>query len=317
MRDIKGESIFLMTNTRVPYRRDGGILPYGSGEVSGVIVHEKFTRFEYEDAATEDQYGNIGRYQIRHLAKSEIKINSDFNTGFSALLTEFQYPLIANGVAQATFGNGSISSSVSTLNLTRTFDYSYLGPVGRTALGNTNQYGNGVILGNTKQNQETTTNSDGKGQVMNAAISANTIWWNEARQRGEAFILDFSTIGISTNKLSLQFTMANLTGGTGKGAPRYWKVEWSEHGNMDQQWNTIAPFTVPDVPLWANTNNHQLAAYKNFNVNLPLAILNKSKVYIRLVVDRNLASDGNSYASEPLTAASNTGLGYLGIRYNK
>ena len=317
MRDIQGENIFLMTNTRVPYRRDGAILPYGSGDVSGVIVHEKFTRFEYEDDVTEDKFGNIGRYQIRHLSKSDIKISSDFNSGFSALVTEFQYPVVENGVAKATFGNGSISSSVSTVNLARTFDYSYLGPIGNTSLGNNNKYGNGVMLGNTKQNQEATTNSDGKGQVINAAISGNTLWWNEAKQRGEAFVLDFSTQGISTDKLSLQFTMANLTGGTGKGAPRYWKVEWSDHGNMDGSWNTIAPFTVPDVPLWANTTIHQLAGYKNYTFNLPLTLLGKSKVYIRLIVDRNLASDGNSYASEPLTAASNTGLGYLGIRYNK
>lgn len=317
MRDIQGESIFLMTNLRVPYRRDGAILPYGSGQVSGVIVHEKFTRFEYEDGQTEEEYGNIGRYQIRHLDKSDIQIRSDFNQGFSALLTEFQYPVIENGVAKATYGNGSITSSVSTVNLGRTFDYSYLGPVGNSYLGNNNQFGNGVMIGNSKQNQETTTNGDGKGQVINGAISASTIWWNESRQRGEAFVLDFSTQGVSSNQLSLQFTMANLTGGTGRGAPRYWKVEWSEHGNMDQAWNTIAPFTVPDLPLWANTNNHQLAGYKNVNINLPLSILGKPKVFIRLIVDRNLGSDGNSYASEPLTVASGTGLGYLGIRYNK
>lgn len=317
MRDIQGNTIFLMTNTNVPYRRDGAMLPYGSGTVAGVIVHEKFTRFEYEDAPTEDKYGNIGRYQIRHLAKEDIKINSDFNQGFSGLLTEFQYPVIENGVAKATYGSGTIKSSVANLNLTRSFDYSYLGPVGATNLGNTNQYGNGVLVGVTKQNQEANTNSDGKGQVVNAAIAANTMWWNEAKQRGEAFILEFSTLGVNTSQLSLQFTMSNLTGATGKGAPRYWRVEWSEHGNMDQAWNTIGTFTVTDMPLWANTTIHQLAAYKNYNFKLPLAMLGKSTVYIRLIVDKNLASDGNSYASEPMTAASNTGIGYLAVRYNK
>lgn len=317
MRDINGDQMFLMTNTKVPYRRDGALLPYGSGSISGVLVHEKFVKFEYEDAVNEDQYGNIGRYQLRHLTRNEIQINSDFNQGFSGIISEFQYPDIVNGVARATYGNGTIRSSVPTINLSKNIDYTYLGPVGRTYLGNTNQFGNGVMLGNSKQNTEVNTNSDGKGPVTNSAIVANPIWWNEAQQRGEAFILEFSTLGITTDQLSLQFAIANLTGGTGKGAPRYWKAEWSEHGDMNRSWNMIAPFTVTDMPFWNNTTMHQLAAYKNIGMRLPLEMLGKSSVFIRLIVDRNLASDGNSYASVPILAISNTGLSYLGVRYNK
>ncbi|MFD2554846.1 BACON domain-containing protein [Sphingobacterium tabacisoli] len=319
MRDKNGDDFFTLTNTRTSYRRDGSMLPAGSGTISGIIVHEKFTRFEYQDANLEQDYGNIGRYQIRHLAKEDIKVNAALNSGFSELLTEYQYPNITNGIALPTLGNnGSITFSTNTVSLSRSIDYSYLGPVGKENLGNTNQYGNGVLTGSgSKQNTEANTNSDGKGAVTNAAITANNTWWNYEKNRGEGFVIDFSTLGINTSQLSLQFTVNNLVGGTGKGAPRYWKVEWSEHGNMDGTWTKIKSYTVPDAPLFANTNIHQLAAYKNINVKLPLAMLGKSKVYLRLVVEKNLASDGNSYASEPLSVATTTGIGYLAIRYNK
>ncbi|ERJ59920.1 hypothetical protein M472_14215 [Sphingobacterium paucimobilis HER1398] len=319
MRDKNGDDFFTLTNTRTTYRRDGSMLPAGSGTISGIIVHEKFTRFEYQDAASEQDYGNIGRYQIRHLAKEDIKISTALNSGFSELLTEYQYPNIVNGIALPTFGNnGSISFSTNTVNLSRSSDNSYLGPVGKENIGNTNQYGNGVLTSaGSKQNTEATTNSDGKGAVTNATIVANNTWWNYEKDRGEGFVVDFSTLGINTNQLSMQFTVNNHVGGTGKGAPRYWKVEWSEHGNMDGAWTKIKSYTVPDAPLWANTNIHQLPGYKNINVKLPLALLGKEKVYLRLVVERNLASDGNSYASEPLSVATTTGIGYLAIRYNK
>lgn len=51
MRDINGNSMYIYTNTTCLYRRDGTRLPYGSGNMSGVIVHELFTRFEYLEAA--------------------------------------------------------------------------------------------------------------------------------------------------------------------------------------------------------------------------------------------------------------------------
>ncbi|SMG10094.1 hypothetical protein SAMN05660862_0505 [Sphingobacterium psychroaquaticum] len=319
MRDIQGNSMFTMTNTRTSYRRDGAILPYGSGKLSGIIVHENFTRFEYEDGVSDEDYGNIGRYQIRHLTKDDIKMAASVDQGFSSLLVEYQYPNITNGVAFPTYGsNGKMSFSAPTVNLGMNIDYSYLGPVGATNLGNTNQYGNGVLTGaGTKQNTATTTNSDGKGAVTNGAITASTMWWNYDKNRGEGFVVEFSSQGISSSQLSLQLTALNLVGGTGKGAPRFWKVEWSTHGNMDGAWTKIQSFTVPDAPLWANTTIHQLAAYKNINMKLPLALLGQEKVFLRLVVDKNLGSDGNSYASEPLSVSTTTGIGYLAIRYNK
>src|SRR5690606_36883777 len=125
MRDINGNSMFLLTNLNTSYRRDGAMLPYGSGKIAGIVVHEKFTRFEYEDASNEDDYGNIGRYQLRHVSREDIKLAPAIENSFSALLTEYQYPNISSGVAYPTTGtNGRISLSAP-VNVAATSDYSY------------------------------------------------------------------------------------------------------------------------------------------------------------------------------------------------
>jgi len=101
------------------------------------------------------------------------------------------------------------------------------------------------------------------------------------------------------------------------GGTRYWAVEWSDNANMDGQWKRIATYTVPDVSNWSNTLLTQMPGFKNVDVELPLSLLGKNKVYIRLIVDKNLSSDGYSYASEPISNEVNSALSYLAVRYNK
>lgn len=317
MRDEAGNSMFLLTNVTCPYRRDGSMLPYGSGNISGIIVHETDNQFEYEDASNENDYGNIGRYQVRHTNRSDIQLAADIDNGFSKLLTEYQYPNLSSGVAYPTYGNnGSIRSSAG-VNIVTTSDWTYLGTCGSANLGNTNQYGTGVVLANgTKQNTSTSTNSDGKGAASGSALSTNCLWWNANKNRGEAWIVEFSTSGVTTNQLSLQFTAYDLAS-SGAGTPRFWRVDWSETGDMDGTWNTIAYYTVPDASNWSNTLMSQLPAFKNINIPLPLSMLGKQQVYLRLIVDKDLCSNGQTYATVPLTKSSASALGYLAIRYNK
>ena len=99
VRDINGDAMYMMTNTNCAYRSDGTRLPYGSGDISGVIVHERFSRFEWRNGAdpaemTDDPtLGYIGRYQIRHQNKEDIwgKMQNSVEDSFSALLTEYRY----------------------------------------------------------------------------------------------------------------------------------------------------------------------------------------------------------------------------------
>ena len=96
VRDINGDSFYMYTNTVCTYRNDGTRVPQGSGNISGVIVHERFSRFEWKngmdllDMETDPELGNIGRYQIRHQTKSDIydQMQMDFKDSFSELLVE-------------------------------------------------------------------------------------------------------------------------------------------------------------------------------------------------------------------------------------
>lgn len=89
VRDAEGSSIYTYTNTTCPYRRDGVRLPYGSGTLSGVIVHELFPNYVYGDNDDEELSGNIGRYQIRHQSYSDIAFDKE--NSFSNILAEFRY----------------------------------------------------------------------------------------------------------------------------------------------------------------------------------------------------------------------------------
>lgn len=114
VRDKDGNHTYMYTNTVCVYRNDGTRLPYGSGSISGVIVHERFCRFEWKNGAdpldiNEDlTLGNIGRYQIRHQTKDDIwkNMNDSVEDSFSALLTEYRFwnPDTENGRQLPTYG---------------------------------------------------------------------------------------------------------------------------------------------------------------------------------------------------------------------
>ena len=203
VRDINGDAMYMMTNTNCAYRSDGTRLPYGSGDISGVIVHERFSRFEWRNGAdpaemTDDPtLGYIGRYQIRHQNKEDIwgKMQNSVEDSFSALLTEYRYwnPDTENEVQKPTYGtNGWLthtyqekySGSASKEYLQATYKqhmvgggtYEYLGPVGNSAnnlfgANDGNKNGIGIVIDPSKESWN---------PKMDAFISRNpdgTIEW--------------------------------------------------------------------------------------------------------------------------------------------
>ena len=66
MRDIQGNTIYMLLTNNCPWRRTGNDLPKGTGTVSGIIVYEQNRR-----------YGpDMGRYSIRPVDESDIKIEN-------------------------------------------------------------------------------------------------------------------------------------------------------------------------------------------------------------------------------------------------
>ena len=265
VRDINGDAMYMMTNTNCAYRSDGTRLPYGSGDISGVIVHERFSRFEWRNGAdpaemTDDPtLGYIGRYQIRHQNKEDIwgKMQNSVEDSFSALLTEYRYwnPDTENEVQKPTYGtNGWLthtyqekySGSASKEYLQDTYKqhmvgggtYEYLGPVGNSAnnlfganYGNKN--GIGIVIDPSKESWN---------PKMDAFISRNpdgTIEWcgpyasdqyaasGSGGWPGNDAIptSNFSTEGISTSHISMQISVMNTQ--QTFYSPRYWCAEWA------------------------------------------------------------------------------------------
>ena len=170
----------------------------------------------------------------------------------------------------------------------------------------------------------TNVNTDGKGNVDGNAWLAwsNPYWWDEEHNRGYAWVINFSTQNITSDHLSMQLSVSNQ-GGVAVGRPRFWKAEWSFSGDMDNDndWHYITSYTIPDMVVWANTLISQCPGYKAIDVELPLNLLGKENVYIRLMPENNKASNGSSWIDAGATISvkgnAHSSMNYFAIRYNK
>lgn len=269
VRDNRGGLIHLLTNTTCPYRRNGTRLPYGSGELAGVIVHERFPQYEYVDTADDLANGIIGSYQIRHMSFADIRFAEDRSQSFSETLTEYCYvkgkAAAADGYAYwyPTWGtNGRFTQTASKSaypnGVYNAACWHYLGWCGtargtapfRSHIGNDGYSGFGVILedGTNYAVKSTAVNTDGKGtDQANWLAWVTTYWWNASTDRPYAWVVEFSTAGLSSDRVSLimsvQSGRATLNAG-----PYFWKVQWSATGDYesDEGWFDVeAAQTAP------------------------------------------------------------------------
>lgn len=351
VRDIKGGSLYMFTNITCPYRRDGSILPYGSGKISGIIVHESYRQFVDQDNSVEDYCGKISRYQIRHLSREEIALDPDFNNGFSRLITEYRYiklPTEGKELPEAacvdlvpTYGsNGSLTHTytdyTSVLHCRATTfnsNFAYLGPCGKgtfnpdpTDPDENTPNGYGIILedgtdymGTNYYGTYGVSNADGKGACAANHYLAieNKYWW--VKGVGQSWEINFSTKDYSSDQVSVQILTMNTAQANSLAlpSPRYWRIEYSIDNK--KTWKIVETFTVPDVAGWSNTMLSQSLGAKPINFRMPLEILGKDKVYVRLTVNKNKASEGGmTYdTGEIVNNSGCNSLQYFAVRCNK
>lgn len=148
-------------------------------------------------------------------------------------------------------------------------------------------------------------------------------WWDFDQDRGYAWMLNFSTKGISS-RLSMQISVLNSS--QRFHSPRYWKAEWSEVDSMDPShdalWHPIGEYTVPDISQWTGTLFSSVVGYKAINMALPQELLGKDNVYIRLMPVNDLCSSGGDYTDTFITDDEDgdkhaSSIDYIAIRYNK
>lgn len=335
VRDARGNDFYTLTNTTCNYRRNAQRLPYGSGTISGVIVHEKCDRFEWDSAkeaelvakgySTDQIYdlGNIGRYQIRHQSQSDIAFADGLYNSLTKIICEFAYfnnnrtdcltnvdsygkmyypAYTTNNTHIATLSHSSSGS------ITATDSWYYLGdsycndPVGTGVVD-----ANGKAVDGHQIYYEADTGRGDRGLI---AAEYGGAWQSSKWLNGTSYhywVAEFSTANAMGTAPSVQFAVLNRS----IGAPRYWNVEWSTNGSV---WNKAGEYTVPDVTSWNDTRYWQLCGYKHISCELPNAILGEDKVYIRLIPNSSLAGEATSYDGGTAKDVSSC-LAYFAVRY--
>ena len=348
VRDAEGSSIYTYTNTTCPYRRDGVRLPYGSGTLSGVIVHELFPNYVYGDNDDEELSGNIGRYQIRHQSYSDIAFDKE--NSFSHILAEFRYATGfrtgENGMSyfNATDGQASArffhTSGDAVTNCPSTFNYigwtgtnSGVAPFkGHIGFDSSIDQPLGYSFADGYVFDYSGTNSDGKGKVSSTKKNTyngvsvklydgwmSKIWWKGEDAPAESWIVEFSTKDIAAQHLSMQFTSYSAITSNVGNAPYNWTVSWSDTFDLNDEsvWKKVADYVVPDGVLNGQEREWQLPAFKQYDFVLPLEMLGKDKVYLRL---RPASRVSNTlYFGEGTVTdgtQSGNGIDYFAIRYN-
>ena len=349
LRDITGASMYLYTNMTCPYRRDGSLLPQGSGKMSGVVVHELYPRFNY--------LGSIGRYQLRHTSKEDFDMAEKMEDGsFSAIICEWRY-ITAKNLEQypATDGDKSAYFTYSfvypysggyledgragKLPIIKASDWSYIGPAGMNSTGH--HAGLGVILSDGQDwmspywsgagvEYAEKINANGYGEVPTDAGSA---WSTNLTARNgdpQYTTFVFSTKGITSSKMSMQISSMNRFYSSTQNisgipyyleGPRYW---WVEYSLDNSSWTKLAKYALPELcqetPV---TQPWQTPGFMSVNVALPASILlDKETVYVRLIPDEGLQTGSQTEYLEPSIKYPNSGSfptswNYIGFRYNK
>ena len=349
LRDRDGATTYLMSNLDCSWARDGRGMPQGSGEVSGVIVHEKCDNFEWDNAEatrllatgmTLDYItgiGTISRYQIRPVTREEIAIAEDFEDGFSGMIAEYRYfnrnydnivknvdedytmyptwPAVPSPTDDTSLKSRFIRWKDGHQEMFLTWrDWSHLGPVENGVVTDPSG-GNGVYdyYGRSAHwSVHSATASSGLIYDTNGPAWYCTQWTPE-----QYWLVTFSTEDITAANfpLSVNFGAENGLGET-VGAPRHWVLEYSLDNTV---WTEVTEYTVPDFTVIFQKRSWQCPGYKYFSFNLPEdpAILGKETVYVRLRPDGSNAGSTGSYDGNAVVPACHSSIDYFSIRYVK
>ena len=335
VRDSHGNSFYTITNTTCTYRRTGEKLPYGSGTLSGVIVHEACDRLEWnsikqaemvaEGYSLDQIYnlGNIGRYQIRHQSQSDIAMASTVAGSQTKIICEFAYfnkdrtncavnvdPYYKMYYPQYNTSATATLSHSSESTVSSAAAWYFLGDSKNTqAVGSGVVDANGVKVDGAQISSAENSSAGSRGTIDSSYGCAWTAskWINGSSYH--YWLVELSTASVSGSHLAMQFAVCN----TAIGAPRYWNVEWSTDKST---WKKAGEYTVPDIAQWSYTAYWQLCGYKHVNVELPNELFGQEKVYIRLIPNSGLAGETMSYDGG-VAGDKSSGLAYLTVRYTK
>lgn len=265
--DKYGKTISMLTNSMVPWRRDGEGVAQGSGDFKGIIVAETLIR-----------YGDRGRYQIRPMVKNDIALTEE---PFSKTIVEWNWNDAKQDLIPE-IGEGNISGVSVKLGQ----DY------------------NALIYANdpASQTKPAANKVGGKGVVNNQCgdLYSLTEW-----KVGASFDVDFSTKGISGTNLQIGFVWGKGKGAnTNIEVPSHWKLLYSvDDGDTFKEFVPM----VKNRPIvwWTNTPVDVTPGYTDHMFQLPQECFGKEKVIVRFQVADNVCDiDPKSNSTNWATALS-------------
>ena len=273
--DNSGNTIFMLTNAAVPWRRFssghdlefGSVVPQGSGTFRGIVV---------ADDMAPVRYGDLGRYQLRAMTESEIDLNDE---PFSKTIVEWNWNDRVTDLIPE-IGSGDINR----------YGASQAGSV---------DYNNVVCSGNGGSTSEQ------KGLVSNGGINLTQQWWDFDKDEGKYIDISFSTQGLSGSNMifGIVWGHGNMNNTTLSG-PAHWKLLYSTDGGESFQ-------DVPDCPIikkrsivwWSTTSQDSTPGFTEHLRRLPADCFGKEKVVLRLqVADKVTDIDPKASSSNYLTA---------------
>lgn len=315
--DKHGSSIYSLVNTLCAWRRDGSGVPQGAGFMRGIVSHLALAR-----------YGGdvLGRYAI-------LPVDSDdYQMAWEATESNFK------PIAEWNWSDNKRGFSTEYGDMTTISTERILADIGRGKLYVTATCE--AVRGRDTNNprvdagKEEGTKGFG-GFVRYGALSIKTEahnWWDWKEDCGKGIEVEFSTKGLSGERLLFGFTFAagEISAETSYGFPVFWNVEYSTDG---KEWHKVEgskPKKLRSLPWHWSQNVHGIhydsilagAGYTEHMVILPKSLFGKAKVYVRVVpVAKNTATLGYDYAengalrhnSREMTVVN---FGSVVVRYN-
>lgn len=314
--DNDASPIYMLVNSRCPWRRSGNGVPKGAGELSGIVVYTHLPRYG----------GNVlGRYVMRPLNEADINISRDGESSFK-VISEWNWndggqSFQTDKGSAKTLRNGRIKADIGAGTL-----YSTAG--GTIVRGN--DFNNPAV-----ESPSVSWNRGLKGMIRQGAMLVRTEacnWWNWEEDRGNSIVIDFSTDGISGNNLMVLFTFGagEINAQTSYGFPVYWCVEYSVDGGEFKRVNK-SDIVLRSVPWWWINNVHGECyqtsteagmGFTEHMVVLPADAFGKKNVTVRISPSKKNAAtlayeQSNKGALRPnYKQMTSISFGAISVRYN-
>lgn len=314
--DSDARPMYMLVNSKCPWRRRGNGVPKGTGTLSGIVVYTHLPRYG----------GNVlGRYVMRPLDEGDISMSWDGNSSFRT-------------IAEWNWNDGGQTFSTDRGNVRNVRTERIKADVGSGMLYST---AGGTIVRSSDFNNpgvekaSVSWNRGLKGMIRRGAMLIRTRacdWWNWKEDRGNSVVAEFSTEGISGRNLIVLFTFGagEINAQTSYGFPVYWCVEYSIDGENFKRVSD-KDIVLRSVPWWwinnvngecYQTSTEAGMGFTEHMVSLPAEAFGKQKVIVRISPSRKNAatlayeqSDRGALRPnyEQMTSIS---FGTVAVRYN-